>query len=125
MPGGRDFWRSLGEEANFSRKIVDALSRIGQFSPVMALNFPYLSPNPLRPRAFGGKGAEGMKKEIPAVVAVSGGRPCRGVRYRTTIRCRPVGWATETAGGRRAGRVRSWSRVPGLNFSKPGVGKGE
>ena len=32
----------------------------------MALNFPYLPPNPLRPRAFGGKGAEGMKKEIPS-----------------------------------------------------------
>ena len=31
----------------------------------MALNAPYLPPNPLRPRAFGGKGAEGMKKEIP------------------------------------------------------------
>jgi len=30
----------------------------------MALNFPCLPPNPLRPRAFGGKGAEGMKKEI-------------------------------------------------------------
>ena len=24
------------------------------------------APNPLRPRAFGGKGAEGMKKEIPS-----------------------------------------------------------
>ena len=32
----------------------------------MALNAPYLPPNPLRPRAFGGKGAEGMKKEIPS-----------------------------------------------------------
>jgi hypothetical protein len=32
----------------------------------MALNIPYLPPNPLRPRAFGGKGAEGMKKEIPS-----------------------------------------------------------
>jgi len=27
---------------------------------------PYLPPPPLRPRAFGGKGAEGMKKEIPS-----------------------------------------------------------
>jgi hypothetical protein len=30
----------------------------------MALNAPYLPPNPHRPRAFGGKGAEGLKKEI-------------------------------------------------------------
>jgi hypothetical protein len=28
----------------------------------MALIAPYLPPNPHRPRAFGGKGAEGMKK---------------------------------------------------------------
>jgi len=32
----------------------------------MALNAPYLPPNPLRPWAFGGKRAEGMKKEIPS-----------------------------------------------------------
>ena len=32
----------------------------------MALNAPCLPPNPLRPRAFGGLGAEGMKKEIPS-----------------------------------------------------------
>ena len=31
----------------------------------MALIAPYLPPNPHRPRAFGGKGAEGMKKGIP------------------------------------------------------------
>ena len=31
----------------------------------MALNAPYLPPNPHRPRAFGGKRAEGLKKEIP------------------------------------------------------------
>jgi hypothetical protein len=37
----------------------------------MALNFPYLPPNPLRPRAFGGKGAEGMKKEIPSSLSGS------------------------------------------------------
>ena len=30
----------------------------------MALNAPYLPPNPLRPRAFGGKQAAGLKKEI-------------------------------------------------------------
>jgi len=32
----------------------------------MALNAPYLPLNPLRPRVFGGKGAEGVKKEIPS-----------------------------------------------------------
>jgi hypothetical protein len=31
----------------------------------MALNIPYLPPPPLRPQAFGGMGAEGMKKEFP------------------------------------------------------------
>jgi RHS repeat-associated protein len=31
----------------------------------MAPIAPYLPPNPLRPRAFGGKGAEGMKKGFP------------------------------------------------------------
>ena len=35
MPGGRDFWRSLGEKANFSREIVDPLGRIGRFSTVI------------------------------------------------------------------------------------------
>ena len=60
MPGGRDFWRSLGEKANFSWKIVAALGRIGRFLPQMALNFLY----PARTRAFGGLGAEGLKKEI-------------------------------------------------------------
>jgi hypothetical protein len=39
----------------------------------MALNIPYLPPNPLRPRAFGGLGAEGMKKEIPAMGLVKWG----------------------------------------------------
>ena len=32
----------------------------------MAEKFALEEPNPLRPRAFGGKGAEGMKKEIPS-----------------------------------------------------------
>jgi chaperonin GroEL (HSP60 family) len=32
----------------------------------MAPIAPYLPLNPLRPRAFAGKGAEGMKKEIPS-----------------------------------------------------------
>jgi hypothetical protein len=39
----------------------------------MALNIPYLPPNPLRPRAFGGLGAEGMKKGIPAMGLVKWG----------------------------------------------------
>ena len=49
----------------------------------MVLNAPYLPPNPLRPRAFGGKGAEGMKKEIlsnrtPTDPGPSAGREPRG-----------------------------------------------
>jgi hypothetical protein len=32
----------------------------------MALIAPYLPPNPLRPRAYGGKGAEGVKKGFPS-----------------------------------------------------------
>jgi len=39
------------------------------------------APNPLRPRAFGGKGAEGMKKEIPAAIKAARYRPsARGVQ---------------------------------------------
>jgi hypothetical protein len=45
MPGGHDFWRSLGEKANFSRKIVDLRARSGQSFPLMAPNAPYLPPN--------------------------------------------------------------------------------
>ena len=45
-------------------KMVDSSCQIGRFLPALALNAPYLPPNPHRPRAFGGKGAEGMKKEI-------------------------------------------------------------
>jgi hypothetical protein len=37
----------------------------------MALNFPYLPSTPHRPRAFGGLGAEGLKKEILAVILIS------------------------------------------------------
>ena len=44
--------------------MVDSSGQIGRFLPAMVLNAPYLPPNPHRPRAFGGKGAEGMKKEI-------------------------------------------------------------
>ena len=32
----------------------------------MALNAPYLPPNPHRTRAFGGKGAEAMRKGFPS-----------------------------------------------------------
>jgi hypothetical protein len=39
----------------------------------MALNAPYLPPNPHRPRAYGGKGAEGMKKGFPAMGLVKWG----------------------------------------------------
>jgi hypothetical protein len=34
----------------------------------MAPNAPYLPPNPLRPRAFGGKGAEGMNRSEAEIV---------------------------------------------------------
>lgn len=36
------------------------------FLSAMALNAPNLTPNPARPRAHGGKGAEWMKKEMPS-----------------------------------------------------------
>jgi len=47
-------------------KNVDSAAGFGRFFVSMALNAPYRPPNPHRPRAFGGKGAEGMKKEIPS-----------------------------------------------------------
>jgi hypothetical protein len=46
-------------------KNVDSEAEFRRFLPAMALIAPYLPPNPHRPRAFGGKGAEGMKKGIP------------------------------------------------------------
>jgi hypothetical protein len=64
MPGKRDFSPDSGSEADSSGKIVDSAARFEPFLPPMALKAPYLPPKPLRPRAFGGKGAEGMKKEI-------------------------------------------------------------
>ena len=46
-------------------KNVDSEAEFRRFLPEMALIAPYLPPNPHRPRAFGGKGAEGMEKGIP------------------------------------------------------------
>jgi hypothetical protein len=47
------FWREKGWRRRYSaRRLRPALS--------------WAATNPLRPRAFGGKGAEGMKKEIPS-----------------------------------------------------------
>jgi hypothetical protein len=40
----------------------------------MALKSPYLPLNPLRPRGFGGMGAEGMKKEILSNTGGNGDR---------------------------------------------------
>lgn len=40
----------------------------------------WISPNPLRPRAFGGKGADGMKKEIP-----SSSPATASIRRRTSL----------------------------------------
>jgi hypothetical protein len=54
-------------------KIVDSSGQIGRFLPAMAPIAPCLPPNPHRPRAFGGKGAEGMKKGIPAMGLVKWG----------------------------------------------------
>ncbi len=59
MPGRRDFPTRLTSEGDPSENIVDSPRRIGRLLPTMALNAPYLPPNPLRPRAFGGLGAEG------------------------------------------------------------------
>ena len=54
-------------------KMVDSSGQFWRFLPAMALIAPCLPPNPLRPRAFGGKGAEGMKKGIPAMGLVKWG----------------------------------------------------
>jgi hypothetical protein len=66
MPRGRDFSTNSGATGDFHEKIVDSPGQIGQFSSAMALNAPSLPLKPLQPRAFGGKGAEGMKKQIPS-----------------------------------------------------------
>ena len=64
MPGERDFSPGLRAKPDSLAKVIDSAAGFGRFLPQMALNFPCLPPNPLRPRAFGGKGADGMKKEI-------------------------------------------------------------
>lgn len=46
-------------------KIVDLPARIAGSLPAMALNAPYLPPNPNRPRAFGGKGWKRKFLAIP------------------------------------------------------------
>jgi hypothetical protein len=51
-------------------KIVVSSGQIGRFLPAMARIAPYLPPNPHPPRAFGGKGAEGMKKGFPAAMGL-------------------------------------------------------
>jgi len=68
MPGSRNFPTGSRAKGEFSEKTVDSPGQIGRFLSAMALNAPYLPPNPLRPRAFGGKGAEGMNNEIPASI---------------------------------------------------------
>ena len=73
MPSGGDFSTGSRAKGDSSEKIVAPSGQIGRFLPAMALNAPYLPPNPHRPRAFGGKGAEGLKKEIPAMGLVKWG----------------------------------------------------
>lgn len=43
-------------------KIVDSSPQIGRFLPAMALIAPYLPPNPVQPRAFGGKNRSEPKR---------------------------------------------------------------
>jgi hypothetical protein len=66
MPERRDFLMSSGATGDFYEEIIDSSPRIRQHFPAMALKPPYLPLNPHGPRAFGGMGAEGMKKEIPS-----------------------------------------------------------
>ena len=66
MPDRRDFSTSSRAKGDFSENTVDSPGQIKRFLTAMALNAPYLPLNPLRPRPFGGKGAEGVKKEIPS-----------------------------------------------------------
>lgn len=65
MPGGADFGTASGVMADILGEIVDSYGQIRRSLHSMALNTPYLLPNPSRPRAFGGKGAERMEKGIP------------------------------------------------------------
>jgi hypothetical protein len=54
-PGGSIFRLPVREIVRLRFKIVDSSGQIGHFLLQMYLNFPRLTPNPLRPRAFGGK----------------------------------------------------------------------
>ena len=58
------FWANPQQSPDSSQKIVASTFKTVQLLPSMDLNFPYLPPNPLRPRAFGEKGAKGMKKRF-------------------------------------------------------------
>jgi len=46
MPGERDFSHGVGAKADSSAKIVDSVAGFGRFLAQMALNAPYLPPNP-------------------------------------------------------------------------------
>jgi hypothetical protein len=74
VPSRGDFSTGPRAKGDSSEKIIDRRGQIGPFLPAMALNAPYLPPNPHRPRAFGGKGAEGMKKGIRRRTSISGTR---------------------------------------------------
>jgi len=63
MSGERDFSSGSRAKAVFSEEIVDSPGQIGRSLSAMAPNAPCLPPNPLRARAFGGKGAEGMNRK--------------------------------------------------------------
>ena len=63
----RAIFRSIAREPVMLRlKNVDPEVEFRRFSPPMALIAPYLPPNPHRTRAFGGKGAEAMRKGFPS-----------------------------------------------------------
>jgi hypothetical protein len=84
-------------------KNVDSEAEFRQFLPATALNAPYLPPNPHRPRAFGGKGAEGMKKEIPCSKhAASGLQAPHSSRGFVQVRLQPAPRAVRAAEGQAA-----------------------
>ena len=64
MPWWFDFRLPVRETVRLRVKIVDSAAGFGRFLPAMALISPYLPPNPLRPRTFGGLGGVGVKKQI-------------------------------------------------------------
>ena len=67
MPWWFDFRLPVRETVRLRVKIVDSAAGFGRFLPAMALISPYLPPNPLRPRTFGGLGGVGVKKQIPII----------------------------------------------------------